>query len=165
MLCWNRSLWTASNRCLSVAWRWQSLFFKMRFSSSSWALRFWSSLTCFAVRTCPSSISTVEYCLIHLPRADWETPYSLQSWVWVFPFWWSETRDFLKSSSYKQALVVLGNFSVSSSKLLFFCLQVRSSDLKVRSNRPQPFQFYALQVLNKEQQVTRLSLKNAVVHQ
>ncbi len=62
-------------------------FFKMRFSSSNCALRFWSSLTCFAVRTLPSSISTVEYCFTHLPSADWETPYSLQSWDWVLPFW------------------------------------------------------------------------------
>ena len=61
-------------------------FFKIRFSSSSCALRFWSSLTCFAVRTSPLSISTVEYCLTHLPSADWETPYSLQSWAWVLPF-------------------------------------------------------------------------------
>ncbi len=30
-------------------------FFRMRFSSSNWALRSWSSLTCFAVRTSPSS--------------------------------------------------------------------------------------------------------------
>lgn len=62
-------------------------FFRMRFSSSSWALRFWSSFTYFAVRASPLSISTAEYCRIHFARADWETPYSLQNWGCVLPFW------------------------------------------------------------------------------
>lgn len=61
-------------------------FFKIRFSSSSLALRFWSSLIWRPVRARPSSVLTVEYCLIHLAGADYDTPYSLQSEDCVLPF-------------------------------------------------------------------------------
>ena len=57
-------------------------FFKMRFSSSNCALRFWSSFTCLAVRTLPSSISTVEYCFTHLPRSRlWDTVFLAELWL------------------------------------------------------------------------------------
>lgn len=41
---------------------------------------------CFAVMTLPLSISAAEYCFPHLPGANWEKPYSLQSWDWVRRF-------------------------------------------------------------------------------
>lgn len=108
-------------RHLTVVWVWRkdgNRFFRMRFSSFNWAFRFWSSLTCLAVRTSPSSISTIEYCLTRLPRADWKKPYSLQSCDWVLPFWWSETRDFLKSSSYIIFCIVV----FSHKKPPFLCI-------------------------------------------
>ena len=51
-------------------------FFKMRFSSSSSALRFCSALICWAERIVSSSTFTWEYFLTQLDSADEDTPYS-----------------------------------------------------------------------------------------
>lgn len=95
-----------AKRCNSVFW-WQQLygiqslpefgvniamaFFSIRFSSSSWALRFWSSFICLAVKTVSSSIFTSEYCFIQLDKALWEIPYSLCISEYVFPEWYRLT--------------------------------------------------------------------------
>ena len=80
----------AYKRHLIFVWVWRedgNRFFRMRFSFSSCAFLFWSSLICFAVRISPLDVSTVEYCLIHLERAVWKTLCSLIREACVLPLW------------------------------------------------------------------------------